>query len=248
MPNQFTADADWPSTGYIDFTITRPAAGSQPSRVTFTLSAAGYVDGTDGVDVTPQEINPPDLDVVATPGTTSFTISYTVSATTFEYSVDGAAYGAVPASPFSVTRNAAGGADKTLTFRAVRDGVTVTAPITIPPQVGTAANPPIANNVHVTGVNNTSDEITVAWNVENLGSYTMDLDWSLGGSYHGANPITTISGVTSPYVHDNAGTGGHSLDLTNGGTVENIYYQIVVKNGATIMAMSEPFAYQVDHA
>lgn len=248
MPETRTLTSDWATTGYVDYTITRRPPGSNPARISFTVSSGAFVDGTDGVDVAPQDIDTPDLDVRATPGTTSFTITYTVSATSFDYSVDGGAYGAVPGSGFTVSRNAPGGADKTLTFRATRDAATVTSMVTVPAQVGTAASPPVVNNVHVTGVNNTTEEITVAWSVENLGSYTMNLLWSLGGAYHGANAITEIAGVTSPYTHNDTGSGGHGLDLVNGGTVESLFYQIAVKNGSTVMAMSEPFPYQVDHA
>lgn len=52
----FTAEDDWASTGYIDYTITRPAQGSNPSRVTFTCTPTGMAatDSTDSVDVLPQ--------------------------------------------------------------------------------------------------------------------------------------------------------------------------------------------------
>lgn len=74
----------------------------------------------------------PSLDVRATPGASDFTITYVVNATSFQYSIDGAAYTTVPASPFVVTRPAAGANDKTLSFRAIKDGQTIEDTITIP--------------------------------------------------------------------------------------------------------------------
>jgi hypothetical protein len=42
------------TTNHIDYTITRDAIGGTPRRVTFTASAPGFVDVTDGVDVPPE--------------------------------------------------------------------------------------------------------------------------------------------------------------------------------------------------
>lgn len=239
-----TADID--TTGTVDVTINRAAFEAGMGRVTFTATRTGRVPSTDSLDVQSQDGPGPVMDVVGAPGTTEFTITYTATGT-LTYSVDGGAYGAVPASPFTVSRNAAGGADKVLTFKCVRNSQTVTSMITVPPQVGTSASPPQVYNVRVTGVNNTTEVITVAWDSANVGSFTFALNWSLGGAYFGANAITTITGVTSPYSHDDTGAGGHGLDLTSGGTVENIYYQVEIRDGTTMMAASEPYAYQVDH-
>lgn len=48
-----TSTTAFGTTAHIDFTITRDSANGSPRRVTFTASAAGFVDSTDGVDVPP---------------------------------------------------------------------------------------------------------------------------------------------------------------------------------------------------
>jgi hypothetical protein len=41
---------------HLDLTITRDKVGGTPRRVAFTCSATGYVDGTDGIDVSPNSL------------------------------------------------------------------------------------------------------------------------------------------------------------------------------------------------
>jgi hypothetical protein len=52
----FSATTAFGTTNHIDYTITRDTQGGTPRRVAFTASATGYVDGTDGVDVTPNSL------------------------------------------------------------------------------------------------------------------------------------------------------------------------------------------------
>src|SRR5690606_1827961 len=59
-----TANID--TTGFVDFTITRPAAGSGGGRVVFTATRSGRVADVDAVDV--PEL-PPDVPVQSTPPT-----------------------------------------------------------------------------------------------------------------------------------------------------------------------------------
>lgn len=49
----FSATDNFATTGHIDYTITRDTQGGTPRRVAFTVTASGYIDGTDGVDVPP---------------------------------------------------------------------------------------------------------------------------------------------------------------------------------------------------
>jgi hypothetical protein len=250
FPSEATVLASGATQNGRSFTLTGTLAADEDYYLTAIPFSGAGATGTQGQSFHGHVVRVagPEMDVIGTAGTTSFTITYSVNADTFEYQTDGGGYGAVPGSGFTVSRNLPGGADKVLTFRAARGGTQVTSMITVPPQVGTSASPPIVNNVHVTSVNNTTEEIVVAWDVQNLGSYTQNLLWSLGGAYHGANAITEIAGISSPYTHNDTGTGGHGLDLVNGGTVESLFYQIAIKDGSTVMAMSEPFPYQVDHA
>jgi hypothetical protein len=52
-PQTLVATTDFATTGFVDFTITRDKANGTPRRIAFGGSAPGYVDGTDGVDVSP---------------------------------------------------------------------------------------------------------------------------------------------------------------------------------------------------
>jgi hypothetical protein len=49
----FAATPSFTTTGHIDYTITRDTQGGTPRRVAFNVTAPGYVEGTDGVDVPP---------------------------------------------------------------------------------------------------------------------------------------------------------------------------------------------------
>lgn len=49
-----TSTTSFATTAYIDYTITRAAQGGTPRRVAFTVSATGFVDGTDAVDAMPK--------------------------------------------------------------------------------------------------------------------------------------------------------------------------------------------------
>lgn len=233
---------------YIDYTITRPSFLTGTRRVTFTATTTDRQSASDAIDVPAEEGPGPVMDVVGTPGTTQFTITYTATTGTFEYSVDGAAYTSVPASPFNVSRNAAGGADKVLTFRCTRNSQTTTSMITVPAQVSTGATPQV-NNLRVSSIDNTANEIVLAWDSYNIPvGATFNLEWSLGGTYFGQGSVdTTITGITSPYTHNDTGTGGHGLDLVLGGTTENIFYVIRVDVGGNPVAYSDPFTYLTDH-
>ncbi len=54
MPNTLISTTDFATTAHIDFTITKDVIGGTQRRVTFTASAPGFVDATDGIDVSPQ--------------------------------------------------------------------------------------------------------------------------------------------------------------------------------------------------
>lgn len=73
----------------------------------------------------------PALNVVATPGTTNYSILWSGDSVTL--SINGAAFAAPPASPITVARGAAGTAPLDYTFKAIRDGVPVTNSVTVPP-------------------------------------------------------------------------------------------------------------------
>lgn len=120
------------TTGSKTFTVTRPAFGSGSGRITFTATSDDRLPDIDAVDVPAVEklTFGPTLIVTPTPGATSYSIVWSGDSVTL--SIDGAAYGAPGASPITVTRNAANGADKIYAFRAVLDSQTVTDTVVIP--------------------------------------------------------------------------------------------------------------------
>lgn len=132
-----------PAANFVDFTITRPAIGSPPGRVTFLVTATERVAAVDAVDVVPQERVGPSLSAVTTPGTSSYSIVVTWDGT-IAYDLDGVAQsvsGWTSPQTVTVTRNAAGGQTKVAAFKATKDSITISDTVTVPPQISTAANP-----------------------------------------------------------------------------------------------------------
>jgi hypothetical protein len=120
----------------VDFTVTRPAVGSAPGRVTFLITATGRVAATDAIDVVPQERIGPSLSIVTTPGTTSFSLALTWDGA-IAYTLDNASQSTVGwTSPRTVTinRNVAGGATKAAAFAVTKNGTTTSDSVSVPPQ------------------------------------------------------------------------------------------------------------------
>lgn len=100
------------------------------------LSGNGVVsppvqDPAQKVAVAGPQVLGPSLDVKATGGTTSYTITWTGDGV--ELSVNGAAYTAPPASPITVTRPAIGSAPLVYTFRATRNAISASDSVFIQP-------------------------------------------------------------------------------------------------------------------
>jgi hypothetical protein len=74
----------------------------------------------------------PSLDVRATPGSVSYTITYAVNAEVFQYSTNNGAFTTVPASGFTVSRPGAGSNSTALTFKATKNNQTITNTIFVP--------------------------------------------------------------------------------------------------------------------
>jgi hypothetical protein len=89
----------------------------------------------------------------------------------------------------------------------------------------------------------TTDVIDLVWTSRNTPSgATFDLDWALDGGAH-----TLITGVTSPYSHLSTGTGGHGLDLVNGGTASRMRYTLIMKDGSGNEVAVATLDIEVDH-
>lgn len=200
--------ADIATTGTVDFTVPRAAYQAGTGRITFTATRTGRAAGTDSGDVPSQDGPAPSLDVRATPGTTTYTITYTVTADTFEYSTDGAAYTSVPASGFTVSRNAVGGAAKTLVFRAVRNGQTASTEIPVPAQVLGTISLSLANGTANTG----ASTLDLSWSVSGMPSgTTYNCGYSNGGANVGST--TGLTGTSHQFtsVTFNGSPGGGAL-------------------------------------
>lgn len=205
------------------FTVSRPAAGANDKTLEFrAVKGDQTISNTITIPAIDKDTVGPDLDVNTVPGTTSFTINYTVDATTFEYSIDGGSFTSVPASGFTVSRNAPGGATKTLVFRAIKEDQTVTTELTIPPQeLGTLS-------------------ITVNNPLFSDGSNTLDVTWSSSGM-----PSGTKFNV-SYKQNGSDGTAGAAQDVTstyqftgvNGATGSGIVTVEAEYNGSIIASRS----------
>lgn len=114
------------------FAVTRTAA-----KQVILVQAKNALDGawgnTSTVEVGAFESNGPSLDVVATPGATTYAIAWSGTGTV-TVSIDGGAYGTPAASPITgIARPAAGAVPGHYAFKAVLGGQTVTDDIVIPP-------------------------------------------------------------------------------------------------------------------
>lgn len=160
----------------------------------------------------------PVMDVVGTPGTTDFTITYTVVADTFEYSVDGGAYTSVPASPFTVSRNASGGADKILTFKAERNDQATSSMITVPAQVATSST--------ITAI------ITAVWtSAPNYATNQITVNWAYTGSL-GAGDFELIRIRTAGLTADHGGTQNSQGTTGSTSKTDSLPDDIVASGGA----------------
>jgi len=124
---------------FVDFTVPRPAVGSNPGRISFQGTATGRTATSDAVDIPPQERIGPSLNVVTTPGTTSYSLLVTWDGT-ISFSLDGVSQstaGWTSPRTVTVTRNLAGGSAKVASFSVARDGSTTSQSVTVPAQEAT---------------------------------------------------------------------------------------------------------------
>ncbi|MDB4882887.1 MAG: hypothetical protein JWL95_1653 [Gemmatimonadetes bacterium] len=130
-------------------TVNRPAfATGAATQATVTFRAS--ISGAGAESISRTILNQakisfgPSLDVVATPGSSSYSIAYIAASGTVQLSINGGVYTTAPASPIVVTRPAAGATPLDYTFRLIVDGQTVTDSVSILPvdAVGTGGATP----------------------------------------------------------------------------------------------------------
>jgi len=118
---------------FVDFTITRPAIGAAPGRVTFSVTATDRVAAIDAVDVVPQERVGPSLRIVTTPSTSSFSLVITWDGT-IAYDLDGVSQsvsGWTSPRTETITRNDYSEASKVAAFSVTKDSVTTSESVNI---------------------------------------------------------------------------------------------------------------------
>jgi hypothetical protein len=210
---------------------------------TMIIQGLNAIDGQWGnqtsIQIDPYTADVPSLAVRYEPLTsTTGQIVWSCPLGVLTYWKDGVSLGTPPASPIAITLD---GSTHNYAFVAalgsVTDGKSVTVPA-VPP----AALPIVYlwNSAQST----TADTITMQWTVTNApASPSYDLLWS---NDRGAT-ITTIAGVSTPYVHNKTGTGGHGYDIVAGGTITTLQYAIVVKDSGVTVAQSAWRDVDVDH-
>jgi len=152
----------------------------------------------------------PTLNVVTTPGTTSYSIQITWSGS-IAYSLDGAAQsvsGWTSPRTVTITRNAPGGQNKVAEFAATRDGITTSNTVDVPAQPQTAVALPSLSVV-------TTPATT---------SYSLLVTWSGTIAYILDGATQSVSGWTSPRtvtINRNAAGGQAKVavfEATDGGS------------------------------
>ena len=236
--------SDIATTGYVDIVVTRPAFEAGAGRVTFTASATDRISDIDAIDVPSQDGPGPVMDVKGAPGTTAFTITYTATGT-LTYSVDDGAYGAVPASPFTVSRNTTGGADKVLTFKCIRNSQTATSMITVPPQEATTITcTAVVMRVYISTQDYTANTVTVGWEyVGSQGGGVFDLDFIRTAGSSGADHSQAATALLPGQSGASPQTYVHTVpdDIQAAPSTKATYsWRIVVKDSAgTVVRVSE---------
>jgi hypothetical protein len=185
------------------------------------------------------------LVVTVTPGPTSYSIVWSGSGVVV--SIDGGSYGTPSASPITVTRTSS---PHTYDFKQVSGNTNAPVHVDIPAlPPGTGPLPAIdsfyspSNSPYSFAQHTTTDIIDLVWTSRNTPSgATFNLDWALDGGAH-----TLITGVTSPYSHLSTGTGGHGLDIVNGGTASRMRYTLIMKDGSGNEVAVSTLDIEVDH-
>ena len=172
-----------------------------------------------GVGVQPTQ--GPSLSVVATPGSTSYSIAW--SGDFVQVSINGAVFATPSASPIVVARSAAGGADKVYTFSGFRDGVATTLAVVIPAQSGSTApsgtlTPTLTNNQ----VDDTTLTVTCVANASNLpAAYTWKIIRGFSAGQETGSSLYSGSNSSNPL-----GGGGFSFSVTP--NLKNSFWYLLV--------------------
>lgn len=218
-----------PAQNYVDFTITRPAVGAAPGRVTFLVTATGRVAAVDAVDVVPQERVGPSLKVVTTPGASSYSLVITYDGT-IAYALDGVTQSVSGwTSPYTlvITRGDIGANTQVAALSVTKDSITISESINVPPKDITSASLSIPTQ--------TADDTTE----------TYEFDWTASGFPTGTTYDLNYRTVTTNGDVEEGFFTGLTLtnqDVTSGYNIgANPTYQMTVTavlSGSVLMSRS----------
>lgn len=227
-----------PSTRAIAFNVTRTS-----SKQTVIVQGKNDVDGNWGdqgtCEIDAYIADGPSLWAVYVPiDSTSGKIVWSCDVGTVDLEIDDSGTRSTPAaSPIPITLDSA---THGYLFRASNADQETAVNVFVPALPATSGPPPLITSFFSTSngrnfsQNTTTNEIDLDGSVSNPPSgYTLDLEWSLDGG-----ATTRITGISLPYHHNDTGTGGHGLDLVNGGTFGVMRYTLYLMDGATEVAAS----------
>jgi hypothetical protein len=200
-------------------TVNRPAFGTTTqASITVTASLSGGGSETIQRTILNQVKTSfgPSLQVTASVGSSSVTISYSATGTV-ELSIDGGAWSAAPASPIIVTRD---GSDHSYDFRATLDGQTTPGHADVPSTASVSAQTTaVVDRLYVSATNYTTNVVTVSF------AYT----GSLGGGTFEVVRIRTV-GSTADYSGSTSSAG-----ITTGTAVnDNVPDDIISTTGPKV--------------
>ena len=222
---------------YVDYIVTRPAFGTGTGRITFTVTAGTRIADADAVDIPAQEQTSfgPSLEVVATPGTTSYSIVITYTGT-MTYKINGGADNAGTGSPQTITatRPVYQGQADVYDFKCVKDSQTSTNSVTVPPvaNIGGASF-----SIGTQTADDTTDYYAYSWSASGFPTgTTFDLLYK-----YTATGGTVVEGTVT-----NATSGGTvSAGADIGGSAKYVMTVNAMLNGSVISTKSKTGTFAV---
>jgi hypothetical protein len=193
-----------PVGSYVDVTVDRPAIGGNTGRITFLVTATDRAAVSDSVDVPAIERVGPSLNIVTTPGSSSYSLAITWTGT-IEYALDGATQsvsGWTSPRTETITRNDFSGAAKVASFKATKDSITIGESVNVPAKDATSATITIGTQQ----ADDVTNEYEFSWTGSGFPSGTQyDLQYrtvTTGGTVEDGfltnqtSPVTVTSGYS----------------------------------------------------
>jgi uncharacterized repeat protein (TIGR01451 family) len=214
---------------FYDFELTRPATQQPPGRINFTVTATNRAPAAPAASVVAQDIIGPSLQVVSTPGASSFSLVVTFTGT-IVYLLDGVSQsvsGWTSPETVVITRGDIGANTKVAAFSVSKDGSTTSESVNIPPKDITSAS------------------ITIGAQQADDPTDTYEFDWTTSGFPAAITYDLNYRTVTTGGVIEEGYFTGLTLtnqDVVSGSNIgANPTYQMTVSavlSGAVLMSRS----------